>query len=309
MEGYNVFRAGLNWVMVVVGLFLFSCDSTNHQEVIQQSTTGSLEQHEENIDAVEVENTFVLIEGGLLQTSDFETGEAKEATVTPFYIQKNLVTVAEFSAFAKTTGYVTEAEKFGNSTVFDFDKKTWELKDGAYYLYPFGRDKPRANPLHPATQVSWNDAQAYAQWNKARLPTADEWEWAARSAGTSTTSYAWGNTMNDGKIFHANFWQGNFPDHNTQEDGYLATSPVGKFGRTLLGLSDMGGNVWQWTSDDIPPTRQEAALDPAMRKITKGGSFLCDPKVCHGFKVTGRSSSTPETGMVHTGFRCAKDSI
>jgi sulfatase modifying factor 1 len=39
----------------------------------------------------------------------------------------------------------------------------------------------------------------------------------------------------------------------------------------------------------------------------RGGSFLCDPEVCHGFRVSARSSSTPETGLNHVGFRCAKD--
>jgi formylglycine-generating enzyme len=69
----------------------------------------------------------------------------------------------------------------------------------------------------------------------------------------------------------------------------------------------MGGNVWQWCQDSIEPTAREAELDPAIRRVTRGGSFLCDPMVCHGFQVTGRSSSTPESSMVHIGFRCAKD--
>ena len=69
----------------------------------------------------------------------------------------------------------------------------------------------------------------------------------------------------------------------------------------------MGGNVWQWTQDSIEPQGRDAELDPATRRVTRGGSFLCDPMVCHGYQTTGRSSSRPESSMVHIGFRCAKD--
>ncbi len=159
------------------------------------------------------------------------------------------------------------------------------------------------------TQVSWNDAVAYAKWAGKRLPTALEWEWAASASGTSKSIYAWGDEMKEGKSFKANFWQGSFPQKNTEEDGFLTTSPIGKFGANPTGLTDMGGNVWQWTADDTAPTEEEAKMDTEMRKVTKGGSFLCDPKVCHGFKVDGKSSSTAEKGLMHTGFRCVKDAF
>ncbi|HVD97678.1 MAG TPA: SUMF1/EgtB/PvdO family nonheme iron enzyme [Cytophagaceae bacterium] len=251
--------------------------------------------------------SMVFIKGGLLEKTDEETQQKTKTKIRSFRIDKNLVTVGDYKKFTEATKYVTEAEKFGNSAVFDFEQKQWLLKDGANYLYPLGPDKGPAPLDHPVTQVSWNDAVAYAKWAGKRLPTALEWEWAASAGGTSHDVYSWGNSMKDGKNFKANFWQGSFPEKNTGEDGYLTTSPVGKFGLTSLGLSDMGGNVWQWTADDIAPTEDEARMDTEMRKVTKGGSFLCDPNVCHGFKVDGKSSSTAETGLMHTGFRCVKD--
>ncbi|MBL0744225.1 SUMF1/EgtB/PvdO family nonheme iron enzyme [Chryseolinea lacunae] len=246
------------------------------------------------------------VKGGTLYTTDPITHAAKQVAIKPFLLDKNLVTVGEFEAFVKATHYVTEAEKFGNGGVFDAAAQGWTLVDGANFRYPFGRSKPKAPDTHPVTQVSWNDAVAYATWKGKRLPTQWEWEHAAKNGEASSKQYTWGQDLVvDGK-YKANTWQGSFPSHNTVEDGYATTSPVGVFGPNKIGLTDMGGNVWQWCSDTIQPVGREAEMDPGMRRVTRGGSFLCDPMVCHGFQVTGRSSSTPESSMVHIGFRCAK---
>ncbi|WP_187270065.1 formylglycine-generating enzyme family protein [Pontibacter qinzhouensis] len=249
---------------------------------------------------------MALIPGGMLETENSARERTKER-IAPFYLDKNLVTVAEFDAFVKATGYTTEAEKFGNSGVFNFQKHGWDIEEGANYLYPFGKDKPAAQPDHPVTQVSWNDARAYAAWRGKRLPTQWEWEWAAMNGQQSEQVYTWGNQLMEGGKYKANTWQGAFPAYNTLQDGYEATSPVGAFGENKMGLTDMGGNVWQWCHDDVAPNQADASLDPGIRKVLRGGSFLCDPGVCHGYQIKGRASSTPESAMVHIGFRCAKD--
>lgn len=247
------------------------------------------------------------VKGGTLYTTDPVTKANKEVKIKSFLLDKNLVTVAQFDEFVNATHYVTEAQRFGNGGVFDADAHGWTLIDGADYHYPFGRDKAKAQPNHPVTQVSWNDAMAYARWKGKRLPTQWEWEHAAKNGENSRQQYTWGQDLVVAGKYKANTWQGSFPAYNTVEDGYAATSPVGAFGANKIGLTDMGGNVWQWCSDDIQPQGRDAEMDPAMRKVTRGGSFLCDPMVCHGFQVMGRSSSTPESSMVHIGFRCAKD--
>jgi sulfatase modifying factor 1 len=250
---------------------------------------------------------MAFVKGGTLITTDPVTKKNLEVKLKSFLLDKDLVTVADFESFVKTTHYVTEAEKFGNAGVFDDQTQEWTLVDGANFHYPFGRNKPKAENNHPVTQVSWNDAQAYAKWKGKRLPTQWEWEHAAKNAENLQQQYTWGEDLVVAGKYKANTWQGSFPYHNTKEDGYAYTSPVGVFGKNKLGLTDMGGNVWQWCQDSIEPTAQEAMSDPATRRVTRGGSFLCDPMVCHGFQVTGRSSSTPESSMVHIGFRCAKD--
>jgi formylglycine-generating enzyme len=247
------------------------------------------------------------VKGGTLFATDPISKKNIEVEIKAFLLDKNLVTVADFEEFVKATHYVTEAEKFGNAGVFEDKTHEWILLDGADFRYPFGKDKPKAEGNHPVTQVSWNDAHAYAKWKGKRLPTQWEWEHAAKNGENTNQQYTWGESLVVAGKYKANTWQGSFPYTNTKEDGYAYTSPVGVFGKNNLGLSDMGGNVWQWCEDSIEPMGRDKEIDPAIRRVTRGGSFLCDPMVCHGFQVTGRSSSTPESSMVHIGFRCAKN--
>ncbi len=251
------------------------------------------------------ENGMVRVDGTTLTTSIIETDQHVTVRVKSFLIDKDLVTVNEFEKFVKATGYVTEAEKFGDAGIFE--DGAWTMVTGATFRLPFGPAKPRALPDHPVTQISWNDANAFAKWKGKRLPTQWEWELAAKNGKNSDELYSWGATLVvDGK-YKANTWQGSFPASNTKDDGYEFTSPVGAFGRNEIGLSDMGGNVWQWCADDHVPTESEVEVDGHPRKVLRGGSYLCDPMVCHGYQVTGRASSTAESAMAHIGFPCVKD--
>ena len=249
---------------------------------------------------------MVPLKGGTFLTTDPQTEQPVKQQIKPFLMDKNLVTVADFEEFTQKTGYLTEAERFGNSTIFDFKRHDWRMEEGANFRYPFGKNGDKAQPNHPVTQVSWNDAVAYARWKGKRLPTDAEWEWAAKNGGKTTAQYPWGEALIVNGGYKANTWQGGFPQINTVEDGFLTTSPVGEFGESPLGLTDMGGNVWQWCADAVQPKGCSADLDLRVRKVCRGGSFLCDMNVCHGFKIGNRTNSTAETAMVHTGFRCVK---
>ncbi|MEM1126127.1 MAG: formylglycine-generating enzyme family protein [Bacteroidota bacterium] len=233
-----------------------------------------------------------------------------EAEVTPFFMDRHPVTVAQFGAFVEATGHVTEAERFGDAAVFDAESGGWTLVLGASWQMPLGPDGPAAPPDHPVTQVSWNDAVAYADWAGKRLPTEVEWEHAARGATNQRTRYPWGDALEVDGQPQANTWNGRFPVHNANTDGYLTTSPVGTFGATALGLTDLGGNVWEWTADWYRPySARERPFTPTAtsEKAQRGGSFLCEPGWCHGYRVSARSHSTPETALFHVGFRCVQD--
>jgi sulfatase modifying factor 1 len=232
-----------------------------------------------------------------------------EATVRPFFMDVHPVTVAEFRRFVEATRHVTDAERLGDAGVFDTRTGEWRLIAGANWRAPMGRDGPAAPDNHPVTQVSWHDASAYAAWAGKRLPSEIEWEHAARGGRNSRRPYAWGDSLVDRGRYRANTWQGRFPRQNTAEDGYLYTSPVGVFGTTDLGLTDMGGNVWEWTNDWFGPPGKPAhvAQGSPGEKVQRGGSFLCHPEICHGYRVSARSHSSPETALFHVGFRCVTD--
>ncbi len=263
---------------------------------------------------LEVPPGMVLVPGGHTNIGS-EVGMPMErpvfrAKVKPFLMDVHPVTVAQFRAFVDATGYETEAETFGNAGVLNTETGQWTLVDGATWDFPLGPASAPAGDDHPVTQVSWNDAVAYSAWGGKRLPTEVEWEHAARGAKNDSRPYAWGESLVEDGAIMANVWNGQFPVHNSGLDGYLMTSPVGTYGKTSLGLTDMGGNVWEWTADWYRPyseRHQPFQPDAYSEKAQRGGSFLCEPGWCHGYRVSARSHSTAESSLHHVGFRCVMD--
>jgi len=232
-----------------------------------------------------------------------------QVEVKSFRINKFPVAVKEFRRFVKTTGYTTDADRFGDSGVFNFNTSSWTLTPGANWEYPLGKLSARSGDDYPVTQVSWNDAVAYAAWAGKRLPTEAEWEYAARCGGKSTTKFSWGNDLvKDGK-FMANVWQGNDLKARQGADGFEFTSPVGYYGETPCGMTDMGGNVWNWCADTYRPYPGSTFPDQnnATIKVIRGGSFFFDQNGEKSFTTTGRASNSQETSLFNTGFRCAED--
>uniref|UniRef100_A0A3Q3R4D7 Sulfatase-modifying factor enzyme-like domain-containing protein n=1 Tax=Monopterus albus TaxID=43700 RepID=A0A3Q3R4D7_MONAL len=231
--------------------------------------------------------------------ADGRDGESptKEVEVGPFKIDKYPVTNADFRDFVRAQKYKTEAETFGWSFVFK-DFVAEELKSKVTQrIEPAGPDSGIRERLDfPVVQVSWNDAQAFCQWKNKRLPTEEEWEWAARG-GLQGRTYPWGNKF---QVNRTNLWQGSFPDEDTAEDGYHGLSPVTAFPpQNSYGLYDMMGNTWEWTSTPFHGAQPMYVL--------RGASWIdtVDGSANHKARVTTRMGNTPDSASDNLGFRCA----
>jgi formylglycine-generating enzyme required for sulfatase activity len=257
-----------------------------------------------------------------------DEGPVVEVQVAPFVIDRHPVTNEQFAEFVRETGYVTTAEQQvppelggGEPGALVFQatqgpvhlndwRQWWRWATGANWRHPFGPESDIADKAgHPVVQVSYDDATAYARWVGGRLPTEQEWEFAAQGGRVST--YAWGDDARPDGLLMANTWQGAFPYQNDGANGWRGTSPVGSFEPNGYDLVDMIGNVWEWTSslyvahgataaccvgDDLPDTET--------RRVLKGGSHLCAPEYCLRYRPAARSPQSDDTSTTHIGFRC-----
>jgi serine/threonine-protein kinase len=153
---------------------------------------------------------------------------------------------------------------------------------------------PEGTGLAPVTGVDWNAANVYAQSVSKRLPSEEEWEFAAR--GTDGRLYPWGNQWRDG-LANANGVHAGVADVGS----YDVKAPFGEF--------DMIGNAWEWTSTRWGPYpgAKKTKEVPNEPRVIRGGTYSSEPYSATATYRRGWPSYGAKDGYANTGFRCASD--
>ncbi len=224
---------------------------------------------------------FISIPAGSFVLSHDTKNHSSGDTVTlnAFSLGKTPVTVAQFQKCVAA----------GRCDAENFDT----VDDDDYCNYNRGNDWNN----HPMNCVNLFGAREFCEWIGGRLPTEEEWEYAATHDGTTHLNrrYAFGDTLNH--CVNAQYYDDGYCDGKTaavSANGYQGTSDVSVHapaGNSPLGLVDMTGNVDEWT---------EAGT-------TKGGAWNTNGDLFgYQLEVTDCRTDFSRTSEVNNGFRCAK---
>jgi serine/threonine protein kinase len=209
---------------------------------------------------------MVLVPEGAFQFNAAPEAPAQTVSLQAFYIDETEVSNVEYRQFCEATGHT-----------------------------PPNAPDYSAHPDYPVSNISYEEAAAYASWAGRRLPTEQEWEKAAR--GTDGRSYPWGNSP----------WTDNIPDKMQP----VISEPLRK---SPYGAYNMAGNVWEWTATSYTPTPADTAgmkhlpnsqSFSADWRAIKGGSFASGAQ--EGFNVATHRGLPINGRGLWIGFRCVRN--
>ncbi|CAM2194958.1 Sulfatase-modifying factor enzyme domain-containing protein [Paraburkholderia kururiensis] len=236
-----------------------------------------------------------------------------QVNVKSFAIAIFSVTRHQFSVFAKETGFSEKGCRI-------FNGFKWEFNSDADWQNPGFRQTDQ----DPVVCISWGGAQKFIEWINSkipntkdvhyRLPTEEEWEYAAR-AGTTTPMY-WGRDRTQQCTYEnardlSEEKMGPDGPHVNCDDGYARTSPVGSFKPNPWGLFDMLGNAYQWISDcshigyhDYLRAPPAAGAPDCRMRVVRGASWVTVP---FGVRSASRLAFKTNERESTIGFRLAAD--
>lgn len=220
----------------------------------------------------------------------------KRISINEFFIDKNPVTNEMFDRFIKNSLHelVTDVQII----VYDEKLKCWKKEKGHTWKHYYNEDTAKS----PVVFVTWEDAKAYADWAKKRLPSEAEWEMAAKGPYLDTEGnqnkrkYPWGNDEPNEELANYGLNKGT----TTHIEKYIG-------GASYYGCLDMAGNVWEWCNDyyDIayymysPDENPKGPID-GNRRINRGGSWLDDEDCL----ICTHRDGDDSLRYSHVGFRC-----
>lgn len=169
--------------------------------------------------------------------------------------------------------------------------------------------KKTGRERHPVNCVDWKQANQYAKFKGARLPSESEWEYAATSEGKNQ-KYPWGNedATCERAVMDGNGGYGCGNDSTMPVLSADGKECVRTKGQTDQGLCDMSGNVWEWVQDEWQnsyanaPTDGSAFEGSGSYRVVRGGAFLT--KDAARLRADGRRSVDP--GSRYFGFRLVR---
>lgn len=237
-----------------------------------------------------------------------------------FAIGKTEVTVGEFRQFVNATRYRTDAERHGESLIYNHSSGRLAKRDDVTWKTDY--EGLKAGDDDPVVHVSWNDANAYVRWladgtgKPYRLPTEAEFEYALR--GGRNTLYWWGDGSPGSVVENltgehdvsrrSRQWAAFFPGY---EDRHWGPAPVASFEANPFGLHDIAGNVAEWVEDcwhDTylrAPTDGTAWVNPGCRlRTVRGGYWASSPDQA---RAAFRLSAQANRHDARIGFRIARD--
>jgi iron(II)-dependent oxidoreductase len=233
---------------------------------------------------------------------------AHAVDVPAFFIDAAPVTNARYADFITAGGYDdprwwSERGWAHRQTAGLSAPLHWRRDGDGWAATAFGRTGPVV-PDEPVVHVCFFEAEAYAAWAGRRLPTEAEWEKAARfdPATGRSRRFPWGDETPEPR--HANLGQ-----------RHLSPAPVGAYpdGASPLGVHQLIGDVWEWTSSGFhaypgfavfPYEEYSQVFFDGDYKVLRGGSFGTDRAACRG---TFRNWDHPVRRQIFSGFRCARD--
>ena len=204
----------------------------------------------------------------------YQDEKLRPVRIQPFLLDRHEVTKEQFASFVADSRYRTTAEKLGYAWAWDPERHQWKKQAGASWR------TAQSDGRAPVTTVSRADAVAYCRFRGKRLPTANEWEYAAR--GDARRVFPWGNEWEPERVAAA---------HGTSNGARPERLAAGA---TPLGIHALAGGVWEWTSTNLG---DEAVL--------KGGSWAEENPA--SFRGAVRRRDDPLAPHTDDGFRCARD--
>jgi formylglycine-generating enzyme required for sulfatase activity/serine/threonine protein kinase len=231
-----------------------------------------------------------------------EEQPAHLAKIGAFCIDATEVTVADYRDCVEKKGCPGGHAQVDWPSISKEEKTTWSA---------FCNEPKNNRADHPMNCVSFDDAAAYCRWAGKKLPTEEQWEYAAR--GLDGRAYPWGheapsptrvNGCDDGCARAARRPADTIARRLEGDDRWEATSPTGAFpeGVSASDAFDMAGNVAEWV--DAPFCNYGQSACGTAARVVRGGSWMSELPTA--LRTTARAKANPSARLMDVGFRCVK---